>query len=239
VTIETVNQMTYDLRERILRPRETEVADLEIEIQKLRQGLYLYMQGLGAYLQDAEVVLEGNPYKEPRTYSLGDANRFGGRNGDIQRLLSLIRDERLSVFHSETGAGKSSLLMAGITPRLLQAGHLPAHLRPYDRNPTTALKDLFLADLKVAPQQATEPLDGFLRHTSAILGPDTVLFVFIDQFEEYFTRLPEEHQVAFIDELADCVNDRSLQTHWVLSTPTEYFGRLAVFRPRIDPGKCN
>ena len=77
------------------------------------------------------------------------------------------------------------------------------------------------------------PLRGFLRQIGGVLGPESTLCLLVDQFEEFFLQRPDAQRAAFVDELAACLDDPSLNACWVLALRSEFFGRLATFRPRI------
>jgi uncharacterized protein (DUF2267 family) len=125
------------------------------------------------------------------------------------------------------------LLQAGISPRLIAQGHLPLYLRPYDENPVDVIKKAFLPDPAQTPGLQDAPLRDFLQQVINILGEGSTLYIFLDQFEEVFTQLEEELRQNFIRQLAECLDDETLNVRWVLALRTEYFGNLANFRPRI------
>ena len=121
--------------------------------------------------------------------------------------------------------------------RLLAAGHLPLRLRPYRQEPGAYIKRAFLPTIDAAPElkrfdQMTLP--AFLQSVSGYLG-DSTLYLFLDQFEEFFTELPPAGQARFTDELAACLDDSGLDVRWVLSLRKEYFSDLTVFQPRVAP----
>lgn len=57
-----------------------------------------------------------NPYVGPRAYQTGEA--LYGRDRDILRLYYLLLAERIVLFFSPSGAGKTSLIQAGLIPKL-------------------------------------------------------------------------------------------------------------------------
>jgi tetratricopeptide (TPR) repeat protein len=59
-----------------------------------------------------------NPFVGPRPLERGQP--IFGRDKDIDDLYYLLSAERIVLFHSPSGAGKSSLLQAGLIPRLQQ-----------------------------------------------------------------------------------------------------------------------
>ena len=76
-----------------------------------------------------EVVREQEPPPEPaadveRPYAglsvlqPADAGRFFGRDRQVRELLSRLAEQRVVVLFGASGAGKSSLLRAGLVPRV-------------------------------------------------------------------------------------------------------------------------
>lgn len=188
-------------------------------------------------VEQAKRLERPNPYRSLLDYKLEDAPYFYGRDQAIGDLLGKIHSNRLTVLHADSGAGKSSLLQAGLASRVLAAGHLPLYLRPYDRSPIDFIKRAFLPNLTALPEFtrfAQMPLVGFLDAVTRNLGAST-LYIFLDQFEEFFVELSNEEQADFVTELADCLNRTGLDVRWVLSLRKEYFSDLNRFTPRIAP----
>jgi hypothetical protein len=57
-----------------------------------------------------------NPYVGPRSFQKGE--KLYGRDREIRELLDLLIAERIVVLYSPSGAGKSSLVQAGLVPEL-------------------------------------------------------------------------------------------------------------------------
>jgi hypothetical protein len=225
-----------NIQQRALTAAEEASGERALETQVLAQGVSAFATRLQAIASEKSDDVSGSPYKGLIAYQLSDAEIFFGRSAAIASLLKRLGRGALTVLHSESGAGKSSLLQAGISSRLIGAGHLPLFLRPYNANPTYVIKRAFIPDLGQTPWLATAPLREFLRQVCNILGPKTRLYIILDQAEELFTQLEAEGRAEFVAELAECVNDTSLRVRWLLSMRTEFFGNLANFRPQIqDP----
>ena len=225
---------------RALSAAEAAEQERAFERQRLAQGVGEMVQRLQARAaaagDGAGEGAGGQPYKGLLEYRLADTEIFFGRARAVEELLECLEQAPLTVLHSESGAGKSSLLHAGLAPRLIAAGHLPLYLRPYRAEPGYAIKRAFLADPSQAPELATAPLREFLRQVGGVLGPAATLYLCLDQFEEFFTQLGDPECDDFVRELAECLDDASLNVRWVLALRTEYFGRLANFRPQVrDP----
>jgi WD40 repeat protein len=115
----------------------------------------------------------GSPYVGLTAFGQEDAERFFGRDRLIDRLTRQVRDDRVVVVVGASGAGKSSLLRAGLMPRL--------------------------GDRAVLFTPGSAPLEECARALEDAT-PDTVLVV--DQFEEIFT-LCEDRDIRrrFVDRL--------------------------------------
>ena len=68
------------------------------------------------------------PYREP---SEGDEQTylFCGREKASKELASLIRNSLFVTLYGRTGVGKTSLLEAGVFPRLRHSGYIPVPVR--------------------------------------------------------------------------------------------------------------
>ena len=76
------------------------------------------------------MLLKGNnPWLGLESYSVGDATRFYGRNSDIEVVSNSIYDNFITTIYGISGAGKTSLLNAGLTPELLAHNFLPVRIR--------------------------------------------------------------------------------------------------------------
>src|SRR6266481_2282521 len=69
------------------------------------------------------------PWPGPAAYSEGDAGFFQGRAAETAELLRLIHAEPVCVLYALSGLGKTSLLQAGVFPRLRAEGWLPVRIR--------------------------------------------------------------------------------------------------------------
>src|SRR5918998_181257 len=147
------------------------------------------------------------PYRGLETFEEEHAELFFGRERDVQRLLEILKTSRLLCVVGPSGSGKSSLVRAGLIPRL-RAGALPdaddcegCVLRP-GAHPLQALATQLAPLGAGSAMQAT--LDDLAsdRRTlqlavSLALGADSpcsrVLLV-VDQLEEVFTLCRDERE---------------------------------------------
>ena len=215
--VQTIHQRALTAAEEAARARH-------LESKLLAQGIAALVQNLS--IQVSEGTQNSNPYKGLLPYSLNEAEIFYGRNKARRDMLTHIKQSPLTVLHAESGAGKSSLLQAGIAAQLIANGHLAVYLRPYKVDPVEFIKRMFLPALSQASGLTEGSLRDFLRQVCAVLGPKSNLYLLLDQFEEFFQLKKEERQ-PFLKSLADCLNDPSLRVHWVLALRKEALSDLS------------
>lgn len=63
-----------------------------------------------------------SPYPGPRPFRRAESDRFFGRGKEIADLRDLALSYRLTVFYAQSGAGKTSLVNAGLWPELEKEG---------------------------------------------------------------------------------------------------------------------
>jgi len=142
-----------------------------------------------------------------RSFEESEAPLFKGREREKQTLFDLIVVERCVVMFAKSGAGKSSLLQAGIVPMLDGLSYQPVFIRlnrvgqPLLQQMTLQIAQVF----GVAPTPG-QSLWEYLKVVNSNSG-DTVPILFFDQFEEIFTLYDHaETRRAFIVQLADVLN---------------------------------
>ncbi|MCC5947255.1 MAG: helix-turn-helix domain-containing protein [Nitriliruptoraceae bacterium] len=97
------------------------------------------------------------PYRGLERYDVDDAELFFGRDHLIAHALERLHRQldgdgpNLLLLVGASGSGKSSLVRAGLAPRLLEAGHRVAHLSPGD----TPDEELHRAIGTLAPPEST------------------------------------------------------------------------------------
>ncbi len=67
-------------------------------------------------------------FKGPSYYEEDDKNRFLGRDKETEDLLYLVDNSDFCVCYAESGEGKSSLINAGLKPKMREKGMFPIHI---------------------------------------------------------------------------------------------------------------
>ncbi|MCB0523624.1 MAG: hypothetical protein KDC86_03795, partial [Saprospiraceae bacterium] len=140
-------------------------------------------------------------YPGPQSFGEKDESLFFGRRKETKALLDLILVQSLVVLFAKSGMGKTSLLQAGIIPKLRFTEYDPIVIRLND--PKVSLENQVLRRLtpNVSPNST---LWSEIVHYNQISN-GTPLLIF-DQFEEIFTLYSEGQREKFVSQLADVIN---------------------------------
>jgi hypothetical protein len=219
-------------------PRDITSWPQALEHEAFTQTVMAYREYLRAQAVTTEPVHV--PYKELHPFEIGDAHIFFGREQAVATMIELIEHDRLTILHGDPGIGKTSLIRAGLIPRLLGGDHFPISVRVGPGDPVMALKRLLQRDLQQTPTIAQASLRDFLHKVSDVFADQMTLFVFFDQFEEFFTQnLTPEAQMHFVMELGECLDDHSLPVCFILALQDKYVGRISTFRPHVEVPLAN
>lgn len=153
-----------------------------------------------------------NPYKGLRAFTEADTGDYFGRGKLVNTLAEMVSirsaedDNRLIAVIGPSGSGKSSVVMAGLLPKL-KSGALPGsdrwiYLPPLLPEGDPIMGLMFALKAALPPSRRQEELrqelmaeDGLGLHrlaTQLRRNPDDRVVVFIDQFEEVFTLVEDE-----------------------------------------------
>lgn len=149
---------------------------------------------------------------------------FHGRDEEATQLQLLIRLAPLTALYGKSGLGKSSLLQAGLFPRLRADHALPVYVRldfsaraaegPMEQIARRLAEEVARYGAECPPRKPGESLWEYLhRDEVEIWSGDnyllTPVFVF-DQFEELFSHClgDDERRRSLVDELTDFFENR-------------------------------
>jgi conflict system STAND superfamily ATPase len=194
--------------------------------------------------------MSDSPFVGPRPFEKEESDRFFGRTRETEELLSLIIAHRAVLVYAQSGAGKSSLLRAGVIHRLEEQQYQVLRsarvhgLLPNDLPPET-VQNVFvfhaiqywaakLSDGQSIKDHAKTTLSGFLKPLVVPSGagedcPPPLIVIF-DQFEEFFTTNQHrwEERRPFFDQLAQALHDLpTMKVVFVMRE--EYIAQLEPF----------
>jgi hypothetical protein len=185
--------------------------------------------------------LTTTPYKFLASYDIADRDIFYGRAAVVEELAGAVARHKAIIINGASGAGKSSLVNAGVIPRLADNGYSYVAFREYS-DPLEQLTHLRKL-LAVSPLPRTgigsdnaapslqKAADGVSCSesgaTAAGEAPDlnnpglllrliravhtTPIVVVFDQFERFFVNVPPEKRNAFISAFKHCLHHSTAQ----------------------------
>jgi tetratricopeptide (TPR) repeat protein len=154
---------------------------------------------------------------------------FYGREEEVAELDRRVQRKTLTVLFGQSGLGKTSILRAGLVPRLRPMGYCPVYVRiDYSRDsppPSDQIKAAIFRATQESGQWtqpgvavAGESLWEFLHHRDDVLrdasGKTVIPLLIFDQFEEIFTLAQtddfgRQRASQFVEDLADLVENRA------------------------------
>jgi DNA-binding winged helix-turn-helix (wHTH) protein len=164
------------------------------------------------------------PYKFLDYFTEADAALFFGREQEEAIICSQILSRRSLILHGRSGVGKSSILRAGLMPRLKSSGHLVFVIRSF----TDPLHQMTVALAEQTDEESTD-IAELLRQA----GQERLVIFFFDQFEEFFTALDDQTQQRFIDSIGNLVRDDSLPLKVVFALREDLLAEMSRFKSAI------
>ncbi len=176
----------------------------------------------------AATVDERNPWLGLASFTEETRAYFFGRDEEVAELARRVQRKLLTVLFGQSGLGKTSILRAGLVPRLRGQGYCPIYVRiDYGKEAAEPAEQIKQAISRTARHSgewtqvgvaiAGESLWEFLHHRDDVLrdesGATLIPMLIFDQFEEIFTLAQSDEfgrarAARFIEELADLVENR-------------------------------
>ncbi len=193
------------------------------------------------------------PYIGLDSFQDTDGFRFYGRDGLIQELLNQVLVNRLIATVGPSGSGKSSVVMAGLIPKLKE-GALPGsdtwhYYQPIvpGSAPLAHLANLLRPkeseDVPLWTIDTIEMLREDTHHLAKMVSEfnDTPAVLVIDQFEETFTLChDEDEREAFLENILNLVQTRELRHMVILTMRIDYeshLNRVPLFQAIFQQGE--
>jgi WD40 repeat protein len=196
------------------------------------------------------------PYRGLSNFEPGDAKYFFGRANFVEELVQATQTHSFIPLLGASGSGKSSVILAGLVPKLQEAGRWQfTHFRPgAGEDPFHALA-LALVPLYTPELNATEriyqarQLAGYFREGTVPLSdvfatirqnfPTDRVLLIADQFEELYTsRLDEAIRRNFLDKLIAGIAAPTAQMPFapilVATMRADFLGNALSYRPFAD-----
>ena len=163
------------------------------------------------------LVNSQNPYLGLESFQESNKDYFFGRKSETEFLVKLIQRNTTTVLSGKSGLGKTSLINAGVVPKLRELDFLPIYLRlgfdQEDFDFLTLTKKIINEKCREiddsVPELVDQSLWEFFHSISILNGYVTPVLIF-DQIEEIFTKSTShiEQIEKFLIELTDLVENQ-------------------------------
>ena len=201
-------------------------------------------------------IWQDSPFPGLRAFTPDDAPIFFGRGHETDELIKKVSENRFVAVVGASGSGKSSLVAAGLLPRLKNRAiegsqdWLLPYMRGDERREWTGLRftpgevsdnpflslAVRLAPMvghnarEVAEELSSEPnLLSQLCQTALVGKPNWAeVMLFVDQFEELFTLVTDDAlRGSFIDMLVDVAQTERVRT--VVTLRSDFYHRCVEY----------
>ena len=193
-----------------------------------------------------------NPYQGLHAFGESDNQHFYGRDELVGSILGrLVRNDRLVAVVGPSGSGKSSVIKAGVVPRLRkmdgEGEWVIAQMVP-GAHPYAELEAALLHSRLDTPDSLREQLEAteaaILRAALRVLPQNGArLLLVIDQFEELFTLVDDkELRRRFLTDLLVALEDPHHRISVIVGLRADFYDRPlmhAEFAARLGPSVVN
>jgi WD40 repeat protein len=235
----TASELYVSLRDRLIDSHSQQTPSLwHLDWHDRGEFLFLLSGSFPALPSAAPLSKDSNPYLGLRPFSSQQHHLFFGRERLVDSLLQRLRSNPLLLLCAPSGAGKSSLVHAGLLPRLGDSGSwmLPPPLRP-SAQPLQALSSWLASLVPKAPSAeeltAQPHLAAGLLETFLSRHPERSLLLIVDPLEELMTAcLDESLRLAFLRALSSLLHLSHPQLRLVLLLRSDFEPHfLALLQP--------
>ena len=171
-----------------------------------------------------------SPYKFLDYYGIDDQNIFFGREREVNILVADVVVNRLVVLFARTGTGKTSLMNAGVRPRLEERGFRTFYVR-VEKDPAEAARDVLRREKLL--KEANQPASLSTQLCDVVESLNQPIVLFFDQFEEFFLHLEDTTRQDFIRDISEVYRNADSGVHLLFSMREEYYFRMDEFREDI------
>lgn len=212
-------------------------ADPDVRYRRVNDFLRAMRQALGVDVVATQEESEPdsdvrNPYRGLRAFQETEAEDFFGRDALIDELVDAVESKPLVAVVGPSGSGKSSVVRAGLLPRLRSVGGDEPWFITEMFPGSYPFEELEGALARVAVDRldgATDDLRadelGLTRVLKRVLPhDDSRLLLVIDQFEELFSLTAQsEVRELFLASLVAAAGDSRGRLHVVLTMRADFF----------------
>jgi WD40 repeat protein/energy-coupling factor transporter ATP-binding protein EcfA2 len=187
----------------------------------------------------SQPLIKGSPYLGLRKFEVDDKDKFFGRDRWINELTNYLAKENVLLLLGASGSGKSSLVQAGLIPKLKDQWGSPLFNFTFvpDVDPFESLYGCLLTKYKQSEAKLARTVkEDTLIQVVQTLKSDAQWLIFIDQFEEVFTRTPKTERDIFIKSLIKLIENSDNSVKVIMTMRADFLDKLS---PYPDLGKVH
>ncbi len=187
--------------------------------------------------------IKDNPYRGLSAFREQDAANFFGREREVEELLIALENNNFVSLIAASGCGKTSLINAGLIPRLRQNDSLiivqcsPQH-NPFNELVYALVNQLNPNEIEDKVEECNTFVAGIkngslkLSHLiQRVITPKKRLLLIIDNFEQLYYLNPDpELQHSFVDSLLD-IDKTIIPVTLLISIRTDFLKKALEYGP--------
>jgi WD40 repeat protein len=187
--------------------------------------------------------IKDNPYRGLSAFREQDAANFFGRDREVEELLIALEKNNFVSLIAASGCGKTSLINAGLIPRLRQNDSLiivqcsPQH-NPFNELVYALVNQLNPNEIEDKVEECNAFVTGIkngslkLSHLiQRVITPKKRLLLIIDNFEQlYYLNRDQELQHRFVDSLLD-IDKTIIPVTLLISIRTDFLKKALEYGP--------
>ncbi|WP_286824661.1 hypothetical protein, partial [Microcystis sp. LSC13-02] len=179
-------------------------------------------------------LITGSPYLGLRKFEVDDKDRFFGRDNWIIELTNYLEEKNVLLLLGASGSGKSSLVQAGLIPKLKDdfgASKLVNLTFVPDVHPFKSFSGCLAPKYRQSKAEIAQSVqeDTLIKVVEGLKNNSDLWFIFIDQFEELFTRTPKTERDIFIKSLIKLIEKNNSLVKIVMTMRADFLDKLSPY----------
>ena len=192
---------------------------------------YISQVNTDAEIRNRKLILT-SPYRGLEKFSSKQKDKFFGRDRWIEKLSEHLKDKNVLLLLGASGSGKSSLIQAGVIPKLeedngeLQVFSFVPDINPFESFYGSLQQEYGQAKAQLAKESKE---DNLVMVVESLKQDDQQWLIFIDQFEELFTRTEKSLQDIFIKGLIKLIDKADPTVKVVMTMRADFLDKLSPY----------
>jgi formylglycine-generating enzyme required for sulfatase activity/GTPase SAR1 family protein len=173
-----------------------------------------------------------NPWKGLDSYTSSDSTLFYGRSKETETLTDSIVNNRFTVLYGPSGVGKTSLLNAGILPKLVDKNYFVVNIsmRSMDLKSGKSISAQIISIVRANAERQTIDITPLTKNQSELVAFGDSLWFFFHTHEFWSSKNDFLTPVIIIDQLEELFKDEVKE-----SIAEQFFNSLDELSSGVPP----